>query len=51
MHGCGCCDECDCTSEEKIRSLELTKEFMQAKIRKIDRKIGQLKENGKAAGS
>ena len=51
MHDCNCHEECDCTPEEKIRSLELTKEFMQARIKKIDRKIGQLKEKSKATGS
>ena len=48
-HDCGCHEEsgCNCTVEEKIRAMELTKELMQHRVRCMERKIKELKEENK----
>ena len=46
MHGCDCHEECECTPEEKVQMLELSRKCIQTQLKTIDRRIVDLKEKG-----
>lgn len=45
-HQCGCHGECDCTIEDKVQMLELSKQMLELQIKSVDRRIVRLKEPG-----
>ncbi|WP_158301479.1 hypothetical protein [Methanocella paludicola] len=53
IQNCGCHEECCCgmEAEDEVQMLELKKKMLQVRVKAIDRKIVQLKENEKEAGS